>query len=111
MEMTWGHSYAMCVSGAARGWAWSVACAGHRLGDSPGVSTFHWGAGVLPSHSSAVSPHAQWPLSCRPHLSVLWGIPIPKCAGHHQHQRLVLEGHHVILIHAQDLGVRRRQTS
>lgn len=51
------------------------------------------------------------PFPGRPHLSILRGIAIPKGAGHHQHQRLVLQGHHVILIHAQDLQAGRRRMS
>lgn len=88
-------------SGGGPGTRSSSMCAGAAVSGPGGLM-----ASTIPS-GGGVSPQAPWPLSCRPHLSIFWGIPIPKCAGHYQHQRLVLEEHHVILIHAQDLWVRR----
>lgn len=107
-----GHSLTVCVCVrmcvAAHGWAWSV---GGTLGDSHACPLSITGRDPAQTLWGGLSPHAPWSLAFRPHLSILWGVAIPKCAGHHQHQCLMLKGHHVILIHAQDLWVRRQMSS
>ena len=106
----------VCVAGGGgvqpQGWPWSVAwqALGSTLrlwGPLRASLISIVGAGVL--LSAPVRPRPSFPGA--PHLSILWGIPVPKGAGYHQHQRLVLQGHHVILIHAQDLQARKGQMS
>lgn len=43
------------------------------------------------------------------YLSIFRWISITKRAGHHQHQRLVLQVHHIVLVHGCDLKAAQGQ--